>query len=90
MDASTSQPTSATSAEQKKSFLLERIIEASSRNAFLIIILVIFGIAGGIRALTKTPPGQHRAKVKPDMAGDWMATLHYDCPRGSGSVSEGA
>src|SRR5438477_12221405 len=36
-------------------FLLERIIEASSRNAFLIIILVVFGIAGGIWALTKTP-----------------------------------
>src|SRR5438477_3329060 len=36
-------------------FLLERIIEASSRNAFLIIILAVFGIAGGIWALTKTP-----------------------------------
>src|SRR5216684_3237786 len=37
------------------SFLIERIIEASSRNAFLIIILVVFGIAGGIWALNKTP-----------------------------------
>ncbi len=36
-------------------FLLERIIEASARNAFLICILVVFGIAGGIWALTKTP-----------------------------------
>src|SRR5258707_14725211 len=35
--------------------LLERIIEASARNAFLIIILAVFGIAGGIWALTKTP-----------------------------------
>src|SRR5213595_1380230 len=35
--------------------LVERIIEASSRNAFLVIILVIFGIAGGIWALTRTP-----------------------------------
>ncbi|MEO8427327.1 MAG: efflux RND transporter permease subunit, partial [Verrucomicrobiota bacterium] len=32
-------------------------------------------------------PGQYRAKVKPDMAGDWMASLHYEGPRGSGSVS---
>jgi hypothetical protein len=32
-------------------------------------------------------PGQYRAKVKPDMAGDWMATLRYDGPRGNGSVS---
>src|SRR3989442_797448 len=40
---------------EKHPFLLERIIEASSRNAFLIIILVVFGIAGGIWALTKTP-----------------------------------
>src|SRR5436309_9652052 len=47
MDAATS--------PEKKPFLLERIIEASSRNAFLIIILVVFGIAGGIWALTKTP-----------------------------------
>jgi hypothetical protein len=32
-------------------------------------------------------PGQYRAKVKPDMAGDWMATLRYEGPRGTGSVS---
>ena len=31
--------------------------------------------------------GQYRAKVKPDMAGDWKATLRYDGPRGNGSVS---
>jgi Cu(I)/Ag(I) efflux system membrane protein CusA/SilA len=36
-------------------FLIERIIEASARNAFLVIILTIFGIAGGIWALNKTP-----------------------------------
>src|SRR5881396_724219 len=40
---------------QRRAFLLERIIHASSRNAFLIIIIVVFGIAGGIWALTKTP-----------------------------------
>src|SRR5437016_6046796 len=40
---------------EKQPFLLERIIEASSRNAFLIIILVVFGIAAGIYALWKTP-----------------------------------
>src|SRR5882762_8023850 len=36
-------------------FLLERIIEASSRNTFLILILTIFGIAGGLWALRNTP-----------------------------------
>ena len=40
---------------QKKPFLLERIIESSARKAFLIIILAVFGIAGGIWALTRTP-----------------------------------
>src|SRR5438128_5415938 len=40
---------------EKQPFLLERIIEASSRNAFLIIILVVFGIAGGLWALRHTP-----------------------------------
>src|SRR5882672_4587629 len=44
-----------TDSPTRPQFLLERIIEASSRNGFLIIILVIFGIAGGIWALTKTP-----------------------------------
>src|SRR5438876_4220805 len=44
-----------TTSPEKKPFLLERIIEASARNAFLIIVLTIFGIAGGIWALTKTP-----------------------------------
>src|SRR6058998_2378238 len=39
----------------RKEFLLERIIEASGRNLFLVFILVIFGIAGGIWALNKTP-----------------------------------
>src|SRR5665213_551613 len=38
-----------------KPFLLERIIEASARNAFLVIILTVFGIAGGIWALSRTP-----------------------------------
>jgi Cu(I)/Ag(I) efflux system membrane protein CusA/SilA len=38
-----------------KVFLLERIIESSARNFFLVAILVIFGIAGGIWALNKTP-----------------------------------
>src|SRR2546422_4584693 len=39
----------------KHETLIDRIIEGSSRNAFLIIILVVFGIAGGVWALTKTP-----------------------------------
>jgi hypothetical protein len=32
-------------------------------------------------------PGRYRAKVKPDMGGDWMATLHYQGPHGEGSTS---
>jgi len=36
-------------------FLLERVIDASGRNLFLVFVLVIFGIAGGIWALNKTP-----------------------------------
>lgn len=50
MEPSTPSPTA-----ERKPFLLERIIEASARNAFLIIILALFGIAGGIWALAKTP-----------------------------------
>src|SRR5437899_11479679 len=34
---------------------LERVIDASGRNLFLVFILVIFGIAGGIWALSQTP-----------------------------------
>src|SRR6201992_1027124 len=40
---------------EKNTFLLERIIEYSARNSFLVIILALFGIAGGIWALTRTP-----------------------------------
>ena len=41
--------------EQRKPYLLERIIEASARNFFLVFILVVFGIAGGVWALMRTP-----------------------------------
>src|SRR5580692_11355995 len=41
--------------ERRKPFLLERIIEASARNYFLVFILVLFGIAGGVWALMRTP-----------------------------------
>lgn len=41
--------------EQRKPFLLERIIEASARNIFLVFILAVFGVAGGIWAVKKTP-----------------------------------
>ena len=41
--------------EARKPFLIERIIEASARNYFLVFILVIFGIAGGVWALLRTP-----------------------------------
>src|SRR5213594_4334011 len=48
-------PTPTLVADERKSFLLERIIEASARNAFLVVILMVFGVAGGIWALTRTP-----------------------------------
>src|SRR2546428_38677 len=48
-------PVTTSPTEQRTPFLLERIIDASARNAFLVIILTVFGIAGGIWALTKTP-----------------------------------
>jgi hypothetical protein len=35
---------------------------------------------------TKTP-GQYRATIKPDMAGDWIAKLSFNGPRGSGHTS---
>jgi Cu(I)/Ag(I) efflux system membrane protein CusA/SilA len=48
-------PTSARPTEQRKPYLLERIIEASARNAFLVIILALFGVTGGLWALMHTP-----------------------------------
>ena len=39
----------------RSTFLLERIIEASARNAFLVLVLTAFGIAGAVWALTRTP-----------------------------------
>src|SRR3989442_9640413 len=36
-------------------FLLERLIEASARNPFFVLILTLFGIAGAVWALTRTP-----------------------------------
>lgn len=44
-----------TSPEPRRAFLLERIIEASARNAFFVIILSVFAIAGAVWALTHTP-----------------------------------
>jgi copper/silver efflux system protein len=44
-----------TAAAGRQPFLLERIIEASARNGFFILLLAIFGVIGGIWALTKTP-----------------------------------
>jgi len=44
-----------TQTEPRKEYLLERIIEASARNFFLVFILAVLGVAGGIWALTKTP-----------------------------------
>src|SRR5438445_1978231 len=43
------------SAPPARALFLESVIEKSSRNTFLIIIMTIFGIAGGIWALRNTP-----------------------------------
>jgi copper/silver efflux system protein len=40
---------------ERKPTLLERIIEASARQAFLVLLLTLFGVAGGVWALTQTP-----------------------------------
>ena len=56
MELSSSPPPSSTGAPpSREPFLIERIIETSSRNPFLVIILVLFGILGGLWALNKTP-----------------------------------
>ena len=55
MESSSPSQSPAGAPELRKPFLIERIIEASGRNLFLVFILVIFGIAGGIWALNKTP-----------------------------------
>lgn len=39
----------------RKPFVLERIIEASARNPFLVIMAALIGVAGGIWALMRTP-----------------------------------
>jgi len=44
-----------TPAPERRPFVLERIIEASARNVFLVIVLALFGLGGGIWALTRTP-----------------------------------
>ena len=44
---------------EHKPLLLERIIEASARNVFLVILLIVFGVAGGIWALIRHAAGCH-------------------------------
>jgi Cu(I)/Ag(I) efflux system membrane protein CusA/SilA len=41
--------------ERASTPFLERIIEASARNKFLVVMLVVFAVAGGIWALLRTP-----------------------------------
>ena len=73
-----------TNSVSAKSFLLERIIEASARNAFLIVILMVFGITGGIWALTKTP-----LDAIPDLS-DVQVIISTDWPgRSPGCTSGG-
>ncbi|MGH7989901.1 MAG: efflux RND transporter permease subunit, partial [Limisphaerales bacterium] len=55
MENSTLPPALGYEAGPKKPFLIERIIETSARNPFLVVLLTIFGIAAGLWALTKTP-----------------------------------
>src|SRR5438128_1241867 len=43
------------SAQQSKETLIERIIDASARNKFLVFIFTIFAVAGGIYGLMHTP-----------------------------------
>jgi copper/silver efflux system protein len=43
------------SMEKGGSPLIERVIQASARNRFLVLIFILFGIAAGIWALQKTP-----------------------------------
>ena len=43
------------SASSEESTLIERLIAASARNKFLIVIFTIFGVAAGIFALQRTP-----------------------------------
>ncbi|MBX6326412.1 MAG: FixH family protein, partial [Chthoniobacterales bacterium] len=42
--------------------------------------------AGATIERTKIP-GRYRAKIKPDMAGDWMANLSFNGPHGSGQTT---
>ena len=51
----TETPTRPDRVARREPFLLERIIEASSRNIFLVLVFTLFGIAGGVWALQKTP-----------------------------------
>lgn len=44
-----------TSATGRAPFFLERIIEASARNVFFVLLLALGGVVGGIWALTRTP-----------------------------------
>ena len=32
-------------------------------------------------------PGQYRAKIKPDMAGDWITKLSFNGPHGNGQTT---
>jgi Cu(I)/Ag(I) efflux system membrane protein CusA/SilA len=48
-------PSPSASAPGKRENLLERVIEASARNKFLVFILTIFAIAGGVWSLLHTP-----------------------------------
>ncbi len=48
-------PDPITPATGHRPFLIERLIEASARNAFFVILLTIFGVAGAVWALLRTP-----------------------------------
>ena len=62
--------------------VIERLIDASARNAFLVFILTIFGIAGGIWALTRTP-----LDAIPDLS-DVQVIIYTDWPGRSPNLIE--
>ena len=54
-DSRNSESSKPDSIEKGGSLFIERVIEASARNRFLVFIFILFGIAAGIWAIQKTP-----------------------------------
>ena len=54
-DSRNSESSKPDSIEKGGSLFIERVIEASARNRFLVFIFILFGIAAGLWAIQKTP-----------------------------------